>query len=58
MCGFYLFAHTDWRITSNPAQYGRRPQMHPSKAAVSTAPSSASPNGARATGLDLSLIAG
>ena len=32
MCGFYRFAHIDGRITSNPAQYVRRPQVHPSNA--------------------------
>src|SRR6266550_7971434 len=26
VCGFYRFAHIDGRITSNPAQYVRRPQ--------------------------------
>lgn len=30
-CGFYRFAHIDGRITSNPAQYVRRPQVHPSE---------------------------
>jgi integrase len=30
-CGFYRFAHIDGRITSNPAQYGRRPTVHPSE---------------------------
>src|SRR5215218_6448 len=30
VCGFYRFAHIDGRITSNPAQYVRRPQVHPS----------------------------
>ena len=29
-CGFYRFAHIDGRISSNPAQYVRRPQVHPS----------------------------
>jgi integrase/recombinase XerD len=28
-CGFYRFAHIDGRIASNPAQYVRRPQVHP-----------------------------
>ena len=32
VCGFYRFAHIDGRITSNPAQYVRRPQVHPSNA--------------------------
>jgi site-specific recombinase XerD len=32
VCGFYRFAHIDGRITSNPAQYVRRPQVHPSTA--------------------------
>ena len=30
VCGFYRFAHIDVRIASNPAQYVRRPQVHPS----------------------------
>ena len=30
-CGFYRFAHIDGRIGSNPAQYVRRPQVHPSE---------------------------
>lgn len=30
VCGFYRFAHIDGRIASNPAQYVRRPQLHPS----------------------------
>jgi integrase/recombinase XerD len=29
VCGFYKFAHIDGIITSNPAQYVRRPQVHP-----------------------------
>ena len=32
VCGYYRFAHIDGRITSNPAQYVRRPQLHPSNA--------------------------
>jgi integrase/recombinase XerD len=32
VCGFYRFAHIDGRIGSNPAQYARRPQVHPSDA--------------------------
>ena len=32
VCGFYRFAHIDGRTTSNPAQYVRRPQVHPSTA--------------------------
>ena len=32
VCGFYRFAHIDGRISSNPAQYVRRPQVHPSNA--------------------------
>jgi len=32
VCGFYRFAHIDGRTTSNPAQYVRRPQVHPSNA--------------------------
>ena len=30
VCGFYRFAHIDGRIASDPAQYVRRPQVHPS----------------------------
>ena len=30
VCGFYRFAHIHGRIASNPAQYVRRPQVHPS----------------------------
>ena len=30
-CGFYRFAHIDGRISSNPAQYVRRPTVHPSQ---------------------------
>jgi site-specific recombinase XerD len=33
VCGFYRFAHIDARIHSNPAQYGRRPQVAPMLAA-------------------------
>ena len=29
VCGYYRFAHIDGRITSNPAQYVRRPRVHP-----------------------------
>jgi site-specific recombinase XerD len=29
VCGFYRFAHIDGRIGSNPAQYVRRPRVHP-----------------------------
>ncbi len=32
VCGFYRFAHIDGRIASNPAQYVRRPHVHPSTA--------------------------
>lgn len=32
VCGFYRFAHIDGRIGSNPAQYVRRPQIHPTEA--------------------------
>ena len=32
VCGFYRFAHIDGRVRSNPAQYVRRPQVHPSDA--------------------------
>ncbi len=31
VCGFYRFAHIDGRISSNPAQYVRRPKVHPSE---------------------------
>jgi hypothetical protein len=30
-CGFYRFAHIDGRIASKPAQYVRRPTVHPSE---------------------------
>jgi site-specific recombinase XerD len=30
-CGFYRFAHIDGRISSNPAQYLRRPTVQPSE---------------------------
>jgi len=30
VCGYYRFAHIDGRIASNPAQYVRRPCVHPS----------------------------
>lgn len=29
VCGFYRFAHIDGRISTNPAQYVRRPTVHP-----------------------------
>jgi len=32
VCGFYRFAHIDGRIASNPAQYVRRPKVHPTGA--------------------------
>jgi Phage integrase, N-terminal SAM-like domain len=32
VCGFYRFAHIDGRIGSNPAQYVRRPRVHPPEA--------------------------
>jgi len=32
ICRFYRFAHIDGRIRSNPAEYVRRPQVHPSDA--------------------------
>ena len=31
VCGFYRFAHIDGRIGANPAQYVRRPKVHPSE---------------------------
>jgi integrase/recombinase XerD len=31
VCGIYRFAHIDGRIGSNPAQYVRRPKVHPSQ---------------------------
>jgi site-specific recombinase XerD len=30
-CGFYRFTHIDGRVPSNPAQYVRRPTVHPSE---------------------------
>ncbi len=32
VCGFYRFAHIEGRVRSNPAQYVRRPQVHPADA--------------------------
>jgi integrase/recombinase XerD len=32
VCGFYRFGHVDGRIGSNPAQYVRRPPVHPTDA--------------------------
>lgn len=32
VCGFYRFAHIDGVIASNPAQYVRRPKIHPTEA--------------------------
>src|SRR5207245_9283107 len=32
VCGFYRVAHIDGRIASNPAQYVRRPKVHPNDA--------------------------
>lgn len=31
VCGYYRFAHIDGRISSNPAQYVRRPKVQPSE---------------------------
>ena len=31
ICGFYRFAHIDGRVAANPAQYVRRPKVHPSE---------------------------
>ena len=31
VCGFYRFAHIDGFIAANPAQYVRRPRVHPSE---------------------------
>jgi integrase/recombinase XerD len=31
VCGYYRFAHIDGRIAANPAQYVRRPTVHPSE---------------------------
>jgi len=31
VCGFYRFALIDGRVNANPAQYVRRPKVHPSK---------------------------
>jgi site-specific recombinase XerD len=33
VCGFFRFAHIDGRITTNPAQYVRRPTAHPNDCA-------------------------
>ena len=41
VCGFYRFAHIDGRFAANPAQYVRRPKVHPPKDAAWTAPNSA-----------------
>jgi integrase/recombinase XerD len=52
VCGFYRFAHIDGRITSNPAQYVRRPKVPPSEGhgmdAASWAPSCSPPNASTA----------
>ena len=39
ICGYYRFAHIDGRIRSNPAQYVRRPHVHPALSAAWTAAS-------------------
>ena len=31
VCGYYRFAHIDGRISANPAQYVRRPKVHPTE---------------------------
>jgi integrase/recombinase XerD len=31
VCGYYRFAHIDGRIAANPAQYVRRPKVHPAE---------------------------
>ncbi|MHB1447277.1 MAG: site-specific integrase [Acidimicrobiales bacterium] len=31
ICGFYRFAHVDGVIGTNPAEYVRRPKVHPSE---------------------------
>ncbi|MFM7534558.1 MAG: tyrosine-type recombinase/integrase [Acidimicrobiales bacterium] len=41
VCGLFRFAHIDGRIASNPAQYVRRPKVHPSQGHGMEAPSSA-----------------
>ena len=41
VCGFYRFAHIDGRVAANPAQYVRRPQVHPTEGRGWTAPNSA-----------------
>ncbi len=41
VCGFYRFAHIDGRVAANPAQYVRRPKVHPSEGRGSTDESSA-----------------
>jgi integrase len=33
VCGFFRFAHIDGRIAANPAQYVRRPTVHPNDSA-------------------------
>ena len=38
-CGFYRFAHIDGRISSNPAQYVRRPTVRHRRGGASTAAS-------------------
>src|ERR687898_2741916 len=44
VCGFYRFAHIDGRIGSNPAQYVRRPQVHPSSRRFEPAASTSFPS--------------
>ncbi len=41
VCGFFRFAHIDGRIAANPAQYVRRPKVHPRDPGASTARNSA-----------------
>ena len=49
VCGYYRFAHIDGRIPANPAQYVRRPRVHPRRSAAWTEASwprsSTPPNG-------------
>ena len=53
VCGFYRFAHIDGRVSANPAQYVRRPKVHPSEGRGpterSSGPSCSRPNGSTET---------
>ena len=50
VCGYYKFAHIDGRVASNPAQYVRRPKVHPSEGRGSTGPARDVPVHRRAHG--------